>query len=191
MNRYVRRWGAICVYVLSAGPIALAGLWLGAGLAWSAWATVMTATAALGAVLGLYLLLLKRSRWAPLVALALVLIGCKILVDLGYSEVSNRRGSQRPACARIRAGVPPGEQLYLYGELPKSVLFYLDPASSGLRSALESRGHAFACAQLSKRRGAVEPLPGVRSTELDRAQYDRDELILLRLDTQQPSGVPK
>jgi len=185
MNRYVRSWGAVCVYVLSAGPIAVAAVWLGAGLAWSGWASVMTAIAAAGAVLGLYMLLLKRSRWAPLVALALVLVGCKMLVDFGYSGVSNRRQSPRMACERIRAGVPPGERLYLYGELPAAALFYLDPDPSGLRRALEARGHAFACTRPEKG-GTIEQQPGVRSTELDRVQYGREELVLLRVEKAAP-----
>jgi hypothetical protein len=180
MNRYVRSWGASCVYVLCLAPFLMAGLWLGRGPAWSGWATLVTLLSAAGALVGLYLLRVERNRWAPLAALSLVLVAAKLLVNFGFSETSNRRGSPRMACERIQA-VPPSEPLYLYGKLPIAAMFYLDGQSSGLRAALAARVHAFACTGPGKGE-AAEPFPGVRHSELARVQYARDELILVRLD---------
>jgi len=187
MNRYVRSWAALCVYALCLGPFLVAALWLGVGLPWSGWATGMTAVAGSGAVLGLYLLRVRRSRWAPLVALALVLVGAKILMDFGYSEISNRRESPRLACERIRAHVPPGERLYLYGKPPAAAVFYLDAEPSGLREALDSAGHALVCAEPGER-DFVELQPGVHTTELDRVRCSGRELVLFRLDRAVPGG---
>ena len=189
MNRYVRSGRAFCVYALCLAPFVLTALWFAAGLRLSGWAVGMTLAASVGAALGLYLHRCRQYRWAALVALPLVLVGAKILIHFGLSEVANKRDSPRVACRRIRERVPEGETLYLSGRARPPVMFYLAAESSGLAEALRTRGQAFVCLGLGKD-GSRDVPANWRCTELERATYRRGSLVLLRVEIEPSEDAP-
>jgi len=181
MNRYIRLGGALVVYALCVAPLALPCVWFAVGLGFSGWLITMTMLAILGAATGLYLHRVRHNPGAALIALAIVLVGIKVFLHFGYSEILNARESARLACQRIRSQVPSGEQLYLFGYGRPQVVFYLDPEPLVLKEAQKWRGHAFVCSEAG--RTDLSPLlAAFRHAELDRVKWARGELVLLRIE---------
>src|SRR5262249_21349085 len=169
-----------CVYALTLGPLAVAELWFRAHLAWSGWTTATVAVAGTGGILGLCLMHLWQNRWAPLVPVALALVSVKMWMHFGNPDVANREKAPRPACRQLRARVPQGEELYLYGDVPLEAVFYLDAETFALRT-LDSVGHAFICT-VPGAKGAVDVPPGTSGAALERVSYGKKELVLLRVE---------
>jgi 4-amino-4-deoxy-L-arabinose transferase-like glycosyltransferase len=179
MNRYVRHWAVVLAYALCGAPILLAVMWLASGLPLSASGFGMVAVA--GAGLGVYLHRFKRSQWAAPVALAMALLAGTIFLHFGHSQIFNRQESPRLACEQIRKHVPTGDKLYLYGQVRPEAVFYLHGESLELPQVLALNATAFICVDTRNAETPDQLLP-CRYTEVARARYGKDDLVLLKAD---------
>lgn len=187
MNRYVGFLGVLLTYLICMVPVAIPAAWLVMGRAPAALAVAATAVTGTGAVLGVYLHRVRRSRWAWLAALVVAVLGVKIFVQFGYADVAREEGSVRAACASVRSGVPADATLYIYGFVETEVIFYLnaEPLETHLSgpSGLEGQERVFVCLEAAGL-DAFQPPEGFRKTELKRVTYGEDQLLLLELERQ-------
>ncbi len=184
MGRYVRRVAAGVTYLLCAAPFALLALWLTRVPDMRGWAAASAAVAAAGAALGVYLRRVRRVPWAPLLALAIVLVGAKMYVLIGTSAASNQKDHSRRVAASLRDHVPAGQPLYLYGLTSRSVMFYLDARTwrdGQTAAAVRGRDQVYVCMEPDALPSFPAP-EGHGATELTRTKFGRWELVLLRLD---------
>lgn len=185
LSGWVRWIELATVGVLCTAPIVLVALWLHAVRGVSVWVVATGAAAVAGAAAGVWLWRRGRHLAAPLVGFALVMLGAKIYIHFGVSELRNLEDSPRPAAAAILSSVPPGDQLLTFGLPTIATTFYLDAppyqpfAADPERLAGSER--VYVCGSARDLEGFAPPR-GFTSTEVARVPYPNGELLLLRLD---------
>jgi 4-amino-4-deoxy-L-arabinose transferase-like glycosyltransferase len=184
MQRYVRALAGWITYALCAVPFVLLAIWLRRVPDMHGWAVASAAVAAVGAAAGVYLRRVRKLPWAPLLALAIVLIGMKTYVLIGSPAVENPKDPTRAMARSLRESVPAGQPIYLYALTSRSIMFYLDPQiwrDGQTAAAVRGQDHVYVCME----QDVIPSFPvpeGYSTTELMRVESGRWHLVLLRLD---------
>ena len=184
MMRYVRRVESLVVLTVCLIPVALVLLWTTTDTILSASAIVSIVLAVTGSALAVYLHFPPSIRGAWLLSLALALLGLKVFINFGRSQIDNREESPRVACQTIRSQVPPRKTLYLHGKTDKSVMFYIDAKPWGRtqldRGFLHSNSPLFVCMEAANLNSFQSPA-GFSSKVIERTESPEGELVLVRL----------
>ena len=206
VQRYFRGLTTLTVAGACVAPLAAVPLWFAVGLGFSPWVVAIGLVMGLAGVVGVVLHRVRRSPWSGSAALAILMIAVKMFATFGLAPDRSSRLTARHVCRAVRAAVPAGHRLYLFGTVWRPVMYYLDPeplrpSGSGgswfeggrlrlvcraqRRAEIESFGRGerplYVCMDRGVRDGF--PVPSqFRLTEVARFESRKAKLALVRLE---------